>query len=414
MRLKVFRSLDVLYAALTVVWALGLTFYVLKLALSPEFFDQVQAHGQAFIDFVKYYVLGKIIWAGQASAIYNPGAQLDYYNSLIDPGYVQSVSYSQYPPYFMLMVAWMPLLPLNFAYLAWNFGTLLLSIIGLHFVWKQTGKLSAVTFVVIVLSMIASLSGFRTMCLGQTSWLYLAICALWCWSILQKNQPLEGVSLALSTVKFQYTPFLLIPALLGCRKKTFVAFVFVECVMLVVSGVVLGWPNILGYPEALHLAESDATTSGVFAQEMVNLRGLLSNLLPATQAFYISAGVMLVVLASIYLKARNVTRTDIQDSGLVSLIILFALCFSPHTHLYDWVLLALPAVLLLKPADLPSIMQGESTQKVWLLLLRFYPIFSWFVFLLPVGPIVVKTIILFGYGLILLFGLWRTQCLLIK
>ncbi|MBX9877960.1 MAG: DUF2029 domain-containing protein [Candidatus Obscuribacterales bacterium] len=406
MRLKVLKSLDILYAALAIVWSVGLILYVFKLALSAEFFEQVRAHGTFFIDFVKYYVLGKIIWAGQTSGIYSPSVQLDFYNALIEPMHVDSVSYSQYPPHFMVMLTWLPLFSLNIAYLIWNFGGLLLSIVALRVVWLKTNKLSGMVFALVVFSMIASLCGFRTMCLGQTSWLYLSIVCLWCWSLLKKNQIAEGIALALSTIKFQYTPFLLIPALVGFRKKTLLSFVLAECLMLAVAGIVLGWPNIVGYLGVLHGAENNVGVDGVFPGEMVNLRGLLSNILPTTPALYLSAAVMLAVLAVSYLRARNSAKSDAGSNNLIVLSVLSALLFSLHTHLYEWVLLALPAVLMLEPADLPSILILPVGQRLSLLLLRFYPIFGWLVLFLPV-PITVRTMILFVYGLVMWLLVWR-------
>lgn len=408
MRLKVLRSLDILYAALAIVWSVGLIVYVVKLALTAEFFEQVRAHGTFVIDFVKYYLLGQIIWAGQAGGIYSPSVQLDFYNALIKPMHVDSVSYSQYPPHFLVMLTWLPLFSLNVAYLIWNFGGLLLSIIALRLVWLKTNKLSGMVFALVVFSMIASLCGFRTMCLGQTSWLYLSIVSLWCWSLLKKNQIAEGIALALSTIKFQYTPFLLIPALVGFRKKTLLSFVLAECLMLVVSGFVLGWPNVVDYLGVLNGAENNVGVDGVFPAEMVNLRGLLSNLLPATSALYLSAAVMLFVLSASYLRFKKTAKLATDSNDLVVLSVLSALLFSLHTHLYEWVILALPTVLILEPADLPSILKLPVGKKASLLLLRFYPIVGWLVLFLPV-PITVRTMILFVYGLVMWLLVWRNS-----
>lgn len=408
LRAKLFKYLDVIYIALAIIWSAGLSIYVVKLALSPVFFDQVRSHGQMFIDFIKYYVLGMIIWAQQQSVIYDSSVQLDFYNRLIEPAHVNSVSYSQYPPYFLVFLAALPILPLNWSYLLWNFGGLVLSIMGLKAIWRQTNT-STVTFVTIVCSMVASLSGFRTMCLGQTSWLYLAIVCMWCWSILRKKPLLEGIALALSTIKFQYSLFFFIPALVAGRKTTLKSFILAELALLLVSGLTLGWSNVFGYGEVLHAAESNSSSNGVFSQEMVNLRGLLSNVMPVMPAFYLSAAVMIVVLCASFVKARRNSQADQFDSRwLISLMVVSALCFSPHTHLYEWVLLAVPAVLTLAPSSLSAIFEVSSpVKKAWLSLMRLYPLIGWFVFLVPELAISTKMVVIFLYGFGLFLIAWR-------
>lgn len=380
--------LNIIYLTLILVWSIGLSFYVLKLVLGPEFYEHVRQGPTMFGDFIKFYSLGQMIWAKQTAQLYDPAVQLDYYNQLIAPASVSRLTFSEYPPHFMLILSLLPLLPLNFSFLIWTFGGLIIAIGSLNRV-AMARRVSGLTVLVISLAMIASLPGFRTVGFGQVSWLYLSIISLWCWAVLKKRQFIEGVALALSTLKFQYTPFLLLPALVGRRKSTFVAFVLSELVFLLFSGLVLGWSNVFGYPGALHGAENLTGENG-FSQEMVNLRGLLSNMLLPTPALYVSLLFVPVAMAVVYLCIRN----KAEDNWICSLTILASLCFSPHTFIYDWVLLTLPAILLFNSTSSQSI-KGILGLEIW-----FYPLISWLVFLLPL-PLDLRMQLASLYGLLM-------------
>ena len=306
-------------------------------------------------------------------------------------------------PYFGLFMVPFTLLPLDAGQICFNSLTLLYGCFGLLLLLKLRDGLKLWQKGAIVAGIIGSYPSIYTLSIGQATWLLVGIVSCYIYFFVKKKDILSGIFLALTTIKFQYLIFLAIPALVAKRVKVFLAAAITEVILLVVSAQVIGWKAIFGYPQYLYHTDINLP---VKAQGMMSTRAVFSMIMPQAPATFCSAGLAIGACVILALSWRLVAKSEWKEStgALMALTIVAALVFSPHTHVYDALLLAVPAVLTLGEND-------RLLGKKWNLMLIIYASLSWLILIgesvIGIGPLF--TAGLFNFCLLGIGGVqfWR-------
>lgn len=380
-------------------------------------------------DFTNVYnagVLSKECLNGQKLDVYDIKVQNEHFNKLIAPIVPEQPFYLQYPPYFFLLTMPLSLVPMNLAWTAWNLTGAGLSILGMNQLSTQLG-INANERKKIIAFFLSSYPAWLTVELGQTSFFLLAAALYFIYFLKQKRFLAAGLSASILMIKLQYSPiFGLIGLILG-RFKFTITLALSLLVLIALSALVLGWSNIINYPHSLIAGETGTAVSGVSAFMMQNFRGelvlffrednsLLKKLVVAIfglgalfsswQIF--SAAKSKGDLDNFYTHAQDAdepsestkdsTKSDTQNESdatskslpeaelekphsanrievAIALALILALIVSPHTHVQDYVLLALPAVLIL--ANLNK--NDSRHQRIRSMFVYFVPL-SWLFF----------------------------------
>jgi hypothetical protein len=234
---------------------------------------------------------------------------------------------------------------------------------------------------------IASAAGLVTFALGQSSWFLVGLYSIYFWGLRRNRTFLAGAALSLSTFKPQYTPLLMLPMLSRQRWKALVAFCVVEFLQLLLAACTIGWENVINYPHILMHAESDpnALAGGYYAAQMVSLRNILSIFHNQTLTLTTNAVVLLVMAPFVWFVWQKVWKDPNNrafgwaGAATISLTLLL----SPHTHIYDLVILMCPLVLTLPP--LRSLFKPTLpvAERIWNGLVVTFPFTSWVFFASP-------------------------------
>src|SRR4029453_11758788 len=163
--------------------------------------------------FLNVYAAGKLTLSSDRYHIYDAAVQQATVNQLISPARLERTFFLQYPPYFFLAMTPLALLPIAGAYWLWLCVTVAMGLAALLLLVRLTGQLRGSMAWLFLLAVVASPPSWRTLRLGQVSWLLVAMTALYCHCLLRRKDVGAGILLALSSIKLQYLPFLAMPLL---------------------------------------------------------------------------------------------------------------------------------------------------------------------------------------------------------
>jgi hypothetical protein len=362
-----------------------------------------------FCDFAKYYVCGKLALSKEAGAAYDQGVQADYTvrYALGAPGVAEE--YIHYPPMDFPLMAPLATLPIEQSYLAFCLGGSALLLGGTFLLSRSNPDfVSLFNLLFYWLAIFGSVPMFRSFSLGQTSVFLTGTMAFYLYGLLKNRPLLAGLALALTAIKPQYTLFLAIPPLVQRRYKLIIWAAIFELLMVLAAVATIGWQNVINYPKILLHSEQTVALAGAFVSEMVNVRGLLANVMDdsiavkAAAFFALTAWLLLAWLWFKFAPAATKTtkETDLVGDGeiaqsiptktnlLLATTVLFALTFSPHTHLYDCCFIALPAVVAGRSSMTKALGESLPANKILAALLIFYPLAGWcFIFLPGTGAV---------------------------
>src|SRR5262249_31538379 len=144
-------------------------------------------------------------------------------------------------------------------------------------------------------------------------------------------------------------------------------YILMGLVYLIMTVGVLGWDNLLHYPQALKFGEISGEVTGVAPQDQQNLRGQLVALFNNDgSVVHIIVTIVWAVatLGTAYLwwrYSRDLKKTDTRSSTsangidpnrrkfmiLASVTLILQLVTSPHTHRQDYVFMILPSIWLM-------------------------------------------------------------------
>jgi hypothetical protein len=355
-----------------------------------------------FFDFSKYYICGKMAASEDRLNVYDAAVQGRY---LVKYGGVDKnrpVEYIQYPPIDFPLMLPLAKLEISKAFNLFFLGSLTLAFLatiilsGTESTSPESDKLQTKARIKRIaflwLAIAGSLPLFRAFSLGQTSLFTMAMVAVYFAGLLGGSQLLAGMALALTAIKPQYTIFLVIPALACRRIKLLLAACCTEFVLVALAASTIGIKNILDYPQIVLHADQSEKLAGVFAAQMVNLRALFCTMMSEQAAMKSSSALCLAALAALAWLWWRLTQKGGQSQQpalekLLVLTILTCLTTSPHTHLYDCLLLAV-AALINTPFSLGTVIsnQSDSAQRLLCVMLLLYPAMGWVLIYWPFGP----------------------------
>lgn len=375
--------------------AASILVFLTLFAVSGFQLGKTNPESRTYADFIGYYRSGKIVLSSDRGKIYDRQVQLDYFNSLNAARHSEEFIYSQNPPFFFILVAPFALLPLELSFKLWVMLSVLAAGLALHFLRKllDEGTIAAGSLLLTTCALISA-PGWICIVVGQMSWYMLLFCTIFSIGLLSRKDFLTGIGLALIACKFQYSFLLGLPLLALKRWKAVGYAIGCGLFLLLISALVLGPENLINYPKLLAEAETTHDYSGVFPEHMISLRGVLSLFLSRQAALSTSTALMFLSLIPLFLfwKDKGIDGSKARLAWAISVTVCSSLVFSAHTHIYDELLLALPAALtisLAKPAKCSG--SGESSKdcplrsypaaRIWKYLLVFLPFFSWFLFI---------------------------------
>lgn len=335
-------------------------------------------------DFISFYMAGKMIGTADRLRIFDPAVQLSWQNLLISPDKIRACIYLPQIPFFFLIMwpfAWLPLKP---AFAIWMTMSLVASFAGLFLLSRGKTLERASIAGMIVVGTIASTAGLKCLLVGQSSWWLLALVCFFYWSFSQKRDIACGIAAGVAAIKPHFLLFMLIPVALSGRKKLLAATAAALAVVLLGPGFIVGWTNVFCYPAFLLHYETTREFDMLFPERMVSIRGLLTLALPPAAALAAAFAAFALALALCsFIWHRCLKKQTISAAWAMAVSLVLLLVASPHTHVYDLILLALPAAL-----TLPTWRAGEilalapPSLKLWCLTLLLYPLLSWLAFLL--------------------------------
>jgi|GEM_PF-1529220 len=358
-----------------------------------------------YCDFAKYYVCGKIALGPDRQKAYDARLQADYLVRYAFGDEKQAEEFIHYPPMDFPLMAPLATLPIEECFLAFlligaatfTTGTFLLSRAGAK---AGAGFNSINAIVFFWLAVFGSVPMLRAFALGQTSLFLTGITAIYLFAMLKDRPFLAGLSLALTSIKPQYSVFLVMPALAQKRYKIIFAAAICELIMLGAAAATIGFSNIINYPQIVLHAEQTSNLAGGFTSEMVNVRGLLAIVLADNIAVKIAAVVAActwLYLGFLWWKFARPSTTASSSASpakvsphkialLLSITVLYCLTFSPHTHLYDCLILSVCAPSVGQSTLRASLAGLEHwSAKLLSLMLILYPAAGW-IFLFMPGP----------------------------
>jgi hypothetical protein len=332
---------------------------------------------------VQGYICGKIVNSKDRLQAYDSATQLAYTNEVIAPLKTDKHIYSQYMPFFFSLMSPFALLPLAPSFIVWTLTNWLVASAGLLSLLKRNDRYLTVAKISFLIACAATLPSIMNDFFGSVTPLILGTLCFYWLNYLKGKDLAAGIFLALSSLKPHYTVFAALPCLAQKRWKVVLAAFITELLLFGLGVISVGWDNVIGYPKLLLQADSSSAYLGVFPETMICLRGPLSAFFPQNITMKICLVLMLIAMALLtVLWYRTKATNKNQSNWAMALTSVIMLIVSPHTHIYDQIMLALPAALTLYAISKSD--NTWTTNKIgylWRLLLITYPIMSWISYL---------------------------------
>jgi Glycosyltransferase family 87 len=337
------------------------------------------------IDFISYYMAGTLARTDEVTRhkAYDPAVQLSVYNQVIAPASIHRPIFFNYPPYSFPLMSAFSLLPLRQAYLTWDMLSLIFAVTALILAGRAAGALTLAPLVATSLLFVLSFPGSYALIDGQTTFWATGLIALSYLGLKSQKDFLTGVSTALLAIKPHFFLFMVIPLLvtaLGGRRRPLIIAAITGLIMLLTGIMTMGLDQTINYPKYALAGENVDLCPMTFPERMVCLRGPASLFLSNHQSIQLGFFGFVFALAAVFLLFKKTRRLE----WAYGLTIPILLSFSPHMHVYDCALLAIPACLLL-PSISPSAIIGRQISapfKIFSLLLLTYIFSSWLIMVL--------------------------------
>jgi hypothetical protein len=344
-------------------------------------------------DFCRYYLIGKLATGPNRLAFYSLKVQaetlIEFWNG---PKFPTSLAFNT-PPIVIPFVAILSLFQLNAAYVIWTLFNAGLFLLGTWLIMstRAIAQNKLIMLALIFAGALASVPGATNAAEGQAAGIICGLIAIFFWAFQQKRDILCGIILGLIIFKFQYLPFLLVPVLIGRRWKTLLFMAVTDLLLFLATAAAIGLANILSYPAFFLKIETDPNYIGLIdPTSMTNVKGLIDALTPALglKFSFVLLAVAMLALAKIWFDTKD--RKD-AFPWAVSLTVITALMFSPHTHNYDNILLVIPFLYAC-----PNLTLAESFEvkplplKIWNVMLVLMPVLTWALKFMDANPLALK------------------------
>jgi len=238
---------------------------------------------QGFPDFAIFYMAGKVVSHSEGVHLYDERLQTTVTQSFAGPAAQNRGSIIPYyhPPFEAIFFA--PLSGISFVKAYWCWFLLNLGLLAaLPFVLRRRLQvLGELPWWFWVLSCLAFSPNFSALSEGQDSILILFAFSAAFAALSRSKDFRAGGWLGLGLCKYQFVLPFLIPYLFQHRKRIFVGFFTVVCLLVLAGAAVVGWKGWISYPHFVWYA--DNTTKYVWNSgfgNTPNLRGLVFSLLP--------------------------------------------------------------------------------------------------------------------------------------
>ena len=308
------------------------------------------------MDFISYYMAGKILISGKGNEIYNLAFQSQVQQSLLK-GYVFEGGVLAYihPPFQALVFLPFSYLPFVPAYTTWSVFMFALGFLSTSLLsnlphyqtlrpWSAQVFLGTFSFFPVFISLVQ----------GQDS-LILLFFITWAFTLLkQDRETLAGIVLACALFKFHLV--LIIYAVLFVKKRWRVikGSIYSGLGLLVLSYVTVGFTGIVDYVKLVFRMANWADKYNFNPLQMRNLRGMLTLFLgEQSQMVTLVSLVLGVIVLVTTLKAwkgpwaASDQRFDLQFSASV----LAGLLVGHYLYSHDQSVLVLPLFILLSVAQ---------------------------------------------------------------
>jgi len=236
-------------------------------------------------------------------------------------------------------------LPITRAYLAWNGANLGVLVAFVFLLRRHLAGLKQCSRVFPIMFLLGFFPIFNALVEGQDAIVLLLLYGLVFVALRSTAWFEAGAWLGLGLFRLHLVlPFFLFMVLLK-RWRVVAGFATSAIVLVLISGLIVGWQGIVNYPLYIWRLEQGIGRSILPGRDNPNLRGLIEGLLPS--GFDPRITLLLVLLASVggVVLVLNSCRAACQKPSILdlrfSLMLTMTVLVSYHTLFYDYTLLAI-------------------------------------------------------------------------
>lgn len=302
-------------------------------------------------DFTCWYTGAKIILTGAGGQLYDLSLQTAVQQRLLGGRHLaDGLLPFNHPPHAALLMTPLALLPLEWAYGVWTLFNLGLWALLLWEIWQAHPDWSRRERIMAAAAWTASPFWMRAILLGSFSiW---ASFVLWRFSIAMRrhHERAAGLWLALGSIHPTVTLFPWL-ALAGARRgRALTAGMGAMALMAGIPTILLGPGIWRGFLDILRVTASARNHLGIHPGNMVNLRGMLFNVLGPDAWDWVQGMAWLGLIAGALLTMAIWRKISVASQQAMDLhmgwTILAGLFLSPHLNPQDGLLMGLPALWL--------------------------------------------------------------------
>lgn len=297
-------------------------------------------------DFVGFWSAGRLVLDGQSAAVYDPVAHKAASVAALGHGFAGAYPFN-YPPPYLLVAALFASLPYTLSYIVWVALTALLYMSAVSRLIGYPGSiLLAAAFPPLLANAIVGQNGCLTAALFGGALL-----------AIERRPVLAGVLLGLLTYKPHFG--ILIPLALICGRQWCVltAATLSAIALVLISWLALGTSAWDGFFRAIVAANYDTLSSGSADWgKQQTVFGLARVLGASAGSAYVLQGVAIAGMACWVGLAWSGRQPFAMKAAILSVGAVIA---APYSYMYDTVLLAVPAALLLRDGRDRGFLPGE-------------------------------------------------------
>ena len=343
-------------------------------------------HGQTFMgrplggDFIEFYVIGKILNSFAAARIYDLELAVGLQHSILPSMAQTQMLVYAHAPYVALLFRPFAMLPYSWAYIAWLIFSAALYSWGVHLLFKAVQLPEKYRITAFLLAVSFTPFIFETWIGGQLSVVVFFIWVLFFYCVLNGQNVMAGIVLALALFKPTLIALPLLMLIFGRRWRVLTGFAAGALSMALLSLQTAGlegcraWiktlvfvgKNATGRGEAWHLAKS------VDALSFFHL--LFFNASPLTEIMVAACS-----LAAVVMLARTWWRLTAREIHSENVLWAATLCLTlvvnSYAPIYDTILVVIAAALLFSAIRLESAGDG-AIFAAWLLAIYMTPWFT--------------------------------------
>ena len=353
-------------------------FKLVKPLTDPRWYLNEKKNTADIIDFFQYYQASDLAHSSQSKQVYEPEVQKQWTRALISPYKTEKIFYNQQPPVSYVLLWPLSLLPANISYFLFCLGQLIFGGFCLNLL-TRLGPLDKQGRAFFIAGVIASFPSYILIWHGNTTYWFLGLLALTIFLLYQQKDFWAGFTLALAMFKPQYLFPLITPIAAMKRYRAIFGLVAMEALLLLLAIPIIGLDNLINYPSIVLSAESNPDFIGVNANKMLSVRGLFAQFVSTKMSLELAAATMFLSLPLLFIIVKKVTLNPSPDKlrWLWAFSICLMVLVSPHSHLFDFLLLSTAAALTLPTVSISDIEKLPVSLRFWTILWIIFPPASW-------------------------------------